>query len=98
MDLDFEHQAAQLKLPQRVTVSGAAAQWADPFKESATRWHFKASLSPVVDCCDTGHCDHCSCEGLKCLWENCKTPRLSGGNTLDLLGRQKEGVAVRNSL
>lgn len=42
--------------------------WSDPVKESATRWHLKASLSPVVDWGETGHCQQCTCEGLKCLW------------------------------
>lgn len=48
--------------------SRAATQWSDPVKESATRWHLKAILSPVVDWRETGHCQHCTCEGLKCRW------------------------------
>lgn len=42
----------------------AEAKQADPVKESATRWHFKAaSLSPAVDRGGTGQCQQCSLRG-----------------------------------
>lgn len=95
--LDFECQATQLQLPQCTAESRAEAVRADPVKESATRWHFKAaSLSPAVDCSGTGQRQQCSYAGLKRLWGELQKPGLSGGNALDLLRRQKEGVAIRS--
>lgn len=66
--LDFERQAAKHSCLTLLTVQRAEAEQAHPVKDSATRWHLKASLSRVVGCGGTGQCQHCSREGLKCLW------------------------------
>lgn len=100
LGLDFKCQTVHLKLPHCVTICRAQLSG----QTQLENWPRDGTLKQIIVLLRTVVAQdifqHCRCKGIKCIRTELQNsqPKQSGGNTLELLRREKEGVAIKTSV